>query len=83
MNKIMEYVGRLRSALHGENFEIVYNDLKNDSSLKATEIREISKIFTGASGRSRNQALGYIWEHHCAVEGNKYKMQAINGRLLS
>src|SRR5262245_9772022 len=78
---VAEYKRLLEEALgDSERFGTAYRELSSDSAMGKAELCTLAKQMTGASGRSKAEALKKIWSRHQSLMAFKAKSNATGGR---
>jgi hypothetical protein len=81
---VQSYLQRLEEALSDETrFTVVFDELKKDASIKASEAKRLSKAFAKETAKSRGTALDLIWARHAALMGARARQQANKGRTAA
>jgi hypothetical protein len=81
---VQSYLQRLEQALNDEiHFPVVFDELKNDTSVKVGEAKRLSKAFAKETAKSRSAALDLIWARHAALMGSRARQQANKGRTAA
>jgi hypothetical protein len=81
---IKTYLRSLEAALgDDEKFREVFGRLKRDSAMKSQQVKQLAKIFAGASGKTKTDALDRILARHESLTGAGARAKATGGRTAA
>ena len=81
---VKAYLHRLEEALRdASRFPEVFDELKNDKAVKASEAKKLAREFAKENAKSRSDALDLIWARHAALMGSRARKQASKGRTAA